>query len=96
MESAVDVDDFAGAEGERARGDGDDGFGDVFGCAPACDGREAFGDERVVFFFDAGGHIGGDDARADFENIDAVFSEARRKEFGHHGEAGFGNAVVAA
>lgn len=96
MEAAVDVDHFASAEGKCACGNRNDGFADVFGLAPTRDGRKAFGDEGVVLFFYARGHVGGDDAGANFENINAVFGEARGKEFGHHGKAGFGNAVVAA
>ena len=42
--SAVDVEYFAGGEGEVAAGDGGDGFADVVGLTPAFDGGKAIGD----------------------------------------------------
>ena len=56
MESAVEVEDLSGGEGEIAAGDGGDGLADVLGSAPSLDGREALGDELVILVFDGGGH----------------------------------------
>lgn len=96
MKSAVGVDDLAGAVVELALGDGYDGLGDVLGGAPAARGEEAIDDEFVVFFFHGGGHVGGDDARADLEHADAVFGQPVGEQGGHHAQAGFADAVFAA
>lgn len=96
MKAAIDVETFAGAEWEGAVGDREDGFRDVVRGAPAVDRGQAFGEHGVVFFLHAAGHVGGDDARANFENVDAMFGQARGEELGHHGKAGFGNAIIAA
>src|SRR4029078_4011099 len=81
---------------ELAAGEHGDGGCDVFGLAPAADGREAFGDELVVLFLDGGGHVAGDDAGADFIDVDFVLGQAVGEEPGHHLHGGFGHAVVGA
>lgn len=96
VEAAVDVDDVSGGEGEVAGEDGGDGAAEVVGGSPAALGDEAVGDEVVVFFFDACGHVGGHDAGAEFDDGDFVRCEAVGPELGDHGESGFGDAVVAA
>lgn len=95
MEAAVDIEDHAGAEGEAAFGDGGDGGGDVIGGAPSADGGETVGDQAVVFVANRAGHVGGDDAGADFEDSDVLGGEAGGEEAGEHGDAGLGNAVIA-
>lgn len=96
VEAAVDVDDVSGGEGEVAGEDGGDGAAEVVGGSPAALGDEAVGDEVVVFFFDACGHVGGHDAGAEFDDGDSVRGEAVGPELGDHGESCFGDAVVAA
>src|SRR3954462_4073383 len=70
VETAIDVDDFAGAEGEFVGGYRGDGGGDILGLAPAVQGREVLLENQlVVFGFDGAGHVGFDDAGADFKDI---------------------------
>ena len=96
MLAAVYVDDFAGAEGEGAFGDGDAGEGHVLRQAEAADGGEAFGDEAAVAIQHDGGHVGLDDAGAQLVDEDVVFGEAVGEDFGHHAHAGLGDAVFGA
>ena len=93
MESSVEVDDIAGAEGEISSADGFGGEADIFGFAPAFLWDEAFGDQLVVFILHAGGHIGRHDAGAKFDNLNAVGGESSGPELGGHGEAGFGDTI---
>jgi hypothetical protein len=96
VESAVDVDDVAGGEGEVALEDGLDGEADVVRGAPPVLRDEAVGEHFVVFVLHAGGHVGGHDAGAEFEDLDAGVGEADGPELRGHGEAGLGDAVFAA
>ena len=95
-QAAVYHHDLSGAEGEVAAGKGGDGLADVFGDAPARLNAESAGDQLVVFFRHAGGHVGLDDAGADFVNGDPVGAEARREELREHAQAGLRNAVFTA
>lgn len=76
VEPAVDVDNIASAEGEIATADGFGGEAYVFGFSPAFLWDEAFGDEFVVLVFYATGHVGGHDAWAKFDDLDAFGGEA--------------------
>lgn len=96
MEAAVDVDDVAGGEWEATFEDGGAGAADVFWVAPAHLGYESIGDEGVVFFFDAGRHVGGHDAGAHFGDLDAFGGEACGVKLAGHGDASLGDAVFAA
>ena len=40
------------------------------------------------------GHVGDDDAGADFIDVDAVFGEPRGEEWSEHGERGLGDAII--
>jgi hypothetical protein len=96
VETAVDVDDFAGAEGERVAGDGGHGASDILRSAPAADGGQAVGDQGVVLGGDGLGHVRGDDPGPDFVDVDAMFRQAGGEERREHRERGFGEAIIAA
>ena len=72
VETAVEVDDIARAEGEIAAADGFGGEADVFGLSPTFLWDEAFGDEFVVLFLHATGHIGSHDTWTELDDLDAV------------------------
>jgi len=93
MPSAVDVDDVSGCEREGAGSDGGDGLGDVLGLSPPADGGQSVGDSPIVVLFGGGGHVGLDESGADFVDVDAFAGKTTCKEFVHHGEGGFGEAV---
>ena len=93
MESAVGVDDLAGAVVEFSLGDGGHRQGDVLRQSPTANGQQARGDLLVVFVLDAGRHVGGDDAGADFEHADAVFGQAVGEQRGHHAQARLADAI---
>ena len=95
VESAVEVDDVAGAEGEVSPADGFGSEADIFGFSPAFLWDEAFGDQFVVFILHAGRHIGCHHAGAKFDNLNAVGGESGGPELGGHGESGLGDAVFA-
>ena len=93
VESAVEVDDISGAEGKISSADGFGGEANVFGFAPAFLWDKAFGDQLVVLLLHAGSHIGGHDAGAKFNDLNAVGGESGGPELGGHGEAGLGDTV---
>ena len=95
VESSVEVDDIASAEGEVSPADGFRSEANVFGFAPAFLWDEAFGDQFVVFILHAGRHIGRHHAGAKFDNLNAVGGESGGPELGGHGESGLGDAVFA-
>ena len=76
VKPAVEVDDIAGTEGEIATANGFGGEADVFGFSPTFLWDEAFGDEFVVLVFYATGHVGGHDAWAKLDDLDAFGGEA--------------------
>ena len=76
VKPAVEVDDIAGAEGEIAAADGFSSEADVFGFSPAFLRDKAFGDEFVVLVFYTSGHVGGHDAGAKLDDLDAFGGEA--------------------
>ncbi len=96
VKPAVEVDDIAGPEGEIAAADGFGSEADVLGFSPAFLWDEAFGDEFVVLVFYATGHVGGHDAGAKLDDLDAFGGEAGSPELGGHGETGFGDTVFPA
>ena len=97
MKSTIDIDHFAGGEGQQVLANGDDGFADVFGQAPAADGGKALIENQVVVFvFDHGGEVGGDDAGADFVDVDAIFGQSIRPQRCHHAHARLADAVFGA
>jgi hypothetical protein len=93
VESSVEVDDIAGAEGEVSPADGFGSEADIFGFSPAFLWDEAFADQFVVFILHAGGHIGRHHAGAKFDNLNAVGGESGCPELGGHGESGFGDTI---
>ena len=93
VESSVEVDDIAGAEGEVSPADGFGSEADIFGFSPAFLWDEAFADQLVVFIFHAGGHIGRHDAGAKFDDLNAVGGESSGPELSGHGESGFGDTI---
>ena len=93
VESAVEVDDVAGAEGEISSANGFGGEADIFGFSPAFLWDEAFADQFVVFILHAGRHIGRHDAGAKFNDLNAISGESSGPELGGHGESGFGDTV---
>ena len=77
MKSTIHVDHLARGKRQQVGGDGRDGLADVLGQAPAADRASALvEDQAVVFVLDHGGQVGGDDAGADFVDIDAELGQA--------------------
>ena len=95
VESSVEVDDIASAEGEVSAADSFGGEADIFGFSPAFLWDEAFADQFVVLILHAGRHIGRHDAGAKFDDLNAVGGESGGPELGGHGEAGLGDTVFA-
>src|SRR5262245_58553428 len=75
MESAIDIEHFAGAERQQLPRDHRDGLAHVVRLAPTPDGCEAIGDELFVLLPHRPGHVRGDDPGANFIDIDPVLGE---------------------
>ncbi len=95
VESSVEVDDVAGAEGEVSPADGFGGETDIFGFTPAFLRDEALADQFIVLVLHAGRHIGRHHAGAKFDNLDAIGGESGGPELRSHGESGLGDTVFA-
>lgn len=83
---------MSGGEGEVAACESSNRFANVLRIAPAWLDGQAAGDELVVFLGHAGGHVGFDDAGADFVDGDGVGVEARELPAGE-GELADGAAA---
>ena len=95
MESSVEVDDVACAEGEVSPADGFGGETDIFGFTPAFLRDEAFADQFIVLVLHAGRHIGRHHAGPKFDDLNAVGGESGGPELGSHGESGLGDTIFA-
>jgi 1-hydroxy-2-methyl-2-(E)-butenyl 4-diphosphate synthase len=96
MKPPVHIDHLARAERQRILRNGRHGPAHVLRRAPAGDGREAVGDQLVVFLLHRPGHVRGDDAGADFIDVNAVLGQARGEQWREHGERGLRDAILPA
>lgn len=96
VESSVEVDDIAGAEGEVSSADGFGGETDIFGFSPTFLRDEAFADEFVVFILHTGCHVSRHHTGAKLDDLNAVGGESGGPELCSHGEAGLGDTVFTA
>ncbi len=96
VKTAIDVDDFSSAEWKISSCKRRDCFADILRCAPTGDGGKTFRNELVIFRFNPSGHIGCDNSRPNFVNIDAKLGEACGVKRRQHREGSLGEAVGAA